>query len=207
MARLLGPKCRICRREGAKLFLKGERCMSPKCPLEKKGAVPPGLHGIKMRRKKSDYGKQLREKQKAKRSYEILERQFKKYFSMASKVKGATGEVLLSLLERRFDNVLYRMGLVGDRTSARQLINHGHVLLNGKKNNIPSTLLNKDDVIAINPKALSFVFGKKSEEEKNIQPPAWLERKGPAGKIISLPKRDEIDSDINEQLIVEFYSR
>lgn len=207
MARNTEAKCRLCRREGLKLFLKGERCFSPKCPLDRKGAIPPGLHGTRAKRKLSDYGKQLREKQKAKRMYEILERQFKKYVSTASKVKGATGDVLLSLLERRLDNVLYRLGLVLDRTTARQLINHGHILLNNKKHNIPSTLVEKEDLITLSSKALNLPLVKRALEEKNPKVPSWLERKGPVGKVNSYPKREEIDSDINEQLIVEFYSR
>jgi len=207
MARNIGPKCRLCRREGVKLFLKGERCFSPKCPIERKGAVPPGFHGVKARRKTSDYGLQLREKQKAKRTYEILERQFRKYFNLASKVKGATGEVLLTLLERRLDNVLYRLGFVPDRTTARQLISHGHVLINNRKNNIPSTLVEKENIISLSPKALKIDIVKKSLEDKAGNIPSWLEKKAAIGKVVDFPKRDQIETDINEQLIVEFYSR
>lgn len=199
-------KCRLCRREGIKMFLKGSRCFSAKCPLDRRGAVIPGFHGVKAKRKLSDFGLQLREKQKAKRVYEIMERQFHRYFDMATKVKEATGEALLKILESRMDNIVYRLGFIGDRTSARQLISHGHILLNGKKNNIPSTLLKIGDIIGLNTKGLNMISVKKSLADKTV-PPSWLEKKGALGKVVSLPKREDIDIDINEQLIVEFYSR
>lgn len=207
MGRLINAKCRLCRREGEKLFLKGARCFTPKCPIEKKGAVPPGLHGVKSRRKPSDYGIQLRGKQKAKRIYEIMEKQFKKYFTMAAKYPGATGEILLQLLERRLDNVVYRLGLAPDRTTARQIVSHGHAILNGRKNNIPSTLVKINDLISIDNKAQNIDIVKKLIEDKTFKTPSWLERKAVVGKVIALPKKEDIDSNINEQLIVEFYSR
>lgn len=206
MARNTTPKCRLCRREGIKLFLKGTRCFT-KCPIDKKGAVPPGFHGTKARRKVSDYGLQLREKQKAKRIYGVLERQFRKYFDQAKKVKGATGEGLLKILETRFDNVVFRLGFTPNRTMARQLISHGHVLLNNKKHNIPSTLINIDDIVSLDSKALNNDLIKKKLEEKDRSIPGWIERKAVVGKVVKLPSREDIDIDINEQLIVEYYSR
>jgi len=206
MARYLDAKCRLCRREGTKLFLKGERCYSPKCPVERKGALPPGQHGQKGRRKISAYGLQLREKQKAKRIYGVLERQFRRYFGIALKKRGATGETLLVLLETRLDNILYRLGFVFSRSIARQVISHNHVLVNGKKINISSANLKPNDTISLSTKALEMPVVKKSLEAK-IKPSVWLEKKAAVGKVIRLPKREEIDTDINEQLIVEYYSR
>lgn len=206
MARYLDAKCRLCRREGTKLFLKGERCYSPKCPVERKGALPPGQHGQKGRRKISAYGLQLREKQKAKRIYGVLERQFRRYFGIALKKRGATGETLLTLLETRLDNILYRLGFVFSRSIARQVISHNHVLVNGKKINISSANLKPNDTISLSTKALGMPVVKKSLEAK-IKPSVWLEKKAAVGKVIRLPKREEIDTDINEQLIVEYYSR
>lgn len=207
MARPTGPKCRLCRREALKLFLKGERCYTVKCPLDKKGAVPPGMHGIKIKRKLSDYGKQLREKQKAKRTYELLEKQFKKYFTLASKDKAATADALFTLLERRLDNVIYRLGLTIDRTSARQLITHGHVLLNQEKHNIPSYLVKKGDIISLSKNSYQIQPVKKALEDKKPQVPTWLERQGPLGKVIAFPGKEDIDNNLNKQLIVEYYSR
>lgn len=207
MARNTVPKCRLCRREGVKLFLKGTRCFTPKCPIEKRGGVPPGFHGVKSRRKLSDFGIQMRAKQKAKRTYGVLERQFRRYFDNATKVPGATGAVLLRLLETRLDNVLYRLGFTNNRAAARQLISHGHVLLNNKKHNIPSTNLKVNDIITLDTKALSLDFIKKQLEEKERVIPGWLDKKAAVGKVVKLPARDDIDTDINEQLIVEYYSR
>lgn len=207
MARSTGPKCRLCRREGVKLFLKGERCFSPQCPIDKKGAVPPGFHGVKSKRRLSDYGLQLRAKQKAKRTYGVLEKQFRKYFKMATKVKGATGEALLKLLETRFDNVVYRLGFAPNRAQARQLISHGHLVINNKKNNIPSTILKISDLISFNVKGLALSIVKKQFENKEYVLPSWLERKAAVGKVVKLPEKDDIDTNINEQLIVEYYSR
>ncbi len=207
MARYLDSKCRLCRREGTKLFLKGERCLTPKCPLEKKGAVAPGQHGLKMRRRLSEYGVQLREKQKAKRTYGVLERQFRRYFKKAFKKRGVTGEALLQLLELRLDNVVYRLGLVPSRSVARQLVHHGHILVDGKKVDIPSYQVKPGQVINLNPKAMKIEVVKKSLAEKKKEIPSWLQKKAAVGKIIRLPTREEIGADIAEQLIVEYYSR
>ena len=207
MARYLDSKCRLCRREGTKLFLKGERCFSPKCPLEKKGAVAPGQHGLKMRRRLSEYGVQLREKQKAKRTYGVLERQFRRYFKKAFKKRGVTGEALLQLLEPRLDNVVYRLGFVPSRSVARQLVRHGHILVDGKKVDIPSYQVKPGQVINLNPKAMKMEVVKKSLAEKKKEIPSWLQKKAAVGKIIRLPTREEIGADIAEQLIVEYYSR
>ena len=207
MARYLDSKCRLCRREGTKLFLKGERCFSPKCPLEKKGAVAPGQHGLKMRRRLSEYGVQLREKQKAKRTYGVLERQFRRYFKKAFKKRGVTGEALLQLLELRLDNVVYRLGFVPSRSVARQLVHHGHILVDGKKVDIPSYQVKPGQVINLNPKAMKIEVVKKSLAEKKKEIPSWLQKKAAVGKIIRLPTREEIGADIAEQLIVEYYSR
>ena len=207
MARYLDSKCRLCRREGTKLFLKGERCFSPKCPLEKKGAVAPGQHGLKMRRRLSEYGVQLREKQKAKRTYGVLERQFRRYFKKAFKKRGVTGEALLQLLELRLDNVVYRLGFVPSRSVARQLVRHGHILVDGKKVDIPSYQVKPGQVINLNPKAMKIEVVKKSLAEKKKEIPSWLQKKAAVGKIIRLPTREEIGADIAEQLIVEYYSR
>jgi len=199
MSRYLGPKCRLCRREGKKLFLKGERCNSPKCPLEKKGAVPPGVHGShKFLGKQSGYGRQLREKQKVKRIYGILERQMKKYFEEARKEKEATGKALLRILESRLDNVVYRLGFASSRTQARQMIKHGLILVDGKRVDIPSFRVKGDQVISIT---------KQITPKKEVNLPPWLEVKGGAGRIINLPKDDQLPTEIDDYLIVEFYSR
>lgn len=207
MARYTDAKCRLCRREGAKLFLKGERCYSPKCPIERKGAVVPGQHGQKRRSRLSDYGRQLREKQKTKRLYGVLERQFKNYFKKAAKAKEATGERLLQFLETRLDNVVFRLGLAPSRSVARQLVSHGHVLVDGKKVNIPSYQVKPGQVVTLAPKGLKIDLVKKSLAEKERKIPAWLERKAAVGKVARLPKREEMDIDIDEHLVVEFYSR
>jgi len=206
MSRNIGPKCRLCRREKAKLFLKGERCFSPSCPIEKKGAVPPGQHGLKSSQRQSDYGKQLREKQKVKRIYGLNESQLKNYFQKAIKVRQATGEFLLQMLESRLDNVLYKFGFISSRNLARQLVTHKHILVDGKKVNIPSYQLKPGQVISLDKKVLELDEVKKALVEKN-KLPDWLKRKAAVGQIVRLPKRDEIESDIDEQLIVEFYSR
>jgi small subunit ribosomal protein S4 len=207
MARYTDAKCRICRREGIKLFLKGDRCYSPKCPIERKGALIPGQHGQKRRRRQSDYGRQLREKQKTKRFYGVLERQFKKYFNQAAKKRGEVGERLLELLERRLDNVVFRLGLAPSRSVARQLVSHGHVLVDGKKVNIPSYQTKPGQVISFLPKALAVDLVKKSLDDKERKIPEWLEKKAGVGKVNRLPKRDEVDLEVDEHLIVEFYSR
>jgi len=189
--------------------LKGKRSASPKHPINKKGAVPPGQHGQRALKKKlSDYGSQLREKQKVKRMYGLLERQFRKYYQEAAKKKGATGETLLQLLETRLDNVVYRLGFAASRAQSRQLTNHGHVLVNGQRVNVPSYKVKPGDVISLRGKAANFGFVKEAassiDEEKLTE---WLERKALVGKIKRLPSREEIGQDINEQAIVEFYSR
>ena len=206
MSRYTGPKCRLCRREKVKLFLKGDRCFSPNCPIEKKGAVPPGQHGLKSSRRQSDYGKQLREKQKTKRIYGLTESHLKNYFQKAIKVRQTTGEFLLQMLESRLDNIIYRLGFVSSRNLARQLVSHKHILIDGKKVNIPSYQLKPGQVVSLDKKALDLPEVKKSLAEKT-KLPDWLKKKAAVGQMVRLPKRDEIEGDIDEQLIVEFYSR
>lgn len=175
--------------------------------LLKRLAITPGMHGTKMRRKTSGYGIQLREKQKVKRIYGLLERQFRKMFNQAKKWRGNTGEKLIEFLERRLDNTLYRMSLAPTRNAARQLVTHGHVLVNGKKLSIPSYRVVIGDVVTYESKALEIPIVKKMIDEKPTQLPAWIERKGPVGKVARLPERTDVSEDMNEQLIVEFYSR
>lgn len=202
MARYLGPKHKLCRAEGVSV------CGLVNCPVSKKNAGLPGQHGAKGRRKLSDFGVQLREKQKVKRIYGLLERQFKKYYQMASRKKTATGEALLSLLETRLDNVVYRLNLSINRRQARQLVSHGHVKVNDKKVTIPSFNVKINDVITLSPKAANLNFIKKLQEEnKDAKNVPWLEKQALAGKVKSLPTREDIDFDVNEQLIVEYYSR
>ena len=200
MARYTGPKRRLSRREGIALFSKDAKA------IERKGAIPPGQHGARMRRRISEYGLQLREKQKAKRLYGILESQFSKYFNMASKVKGATGLGLLQLLETRLDNVVYRLSLAASRAEARQLVSHGHISVDGKKVNIPSFKVKKDQTIALSAK-----LGDNTQVKKNLEGtqtlPGWLQKKATVGKVLRLPEREEMEESINEQLIVEYYSR
>ena len=206
MSRSLGPKCKICRREKMKLFLKGERCYTH-CPIERKGAVPPGQHGLRSStRRMSDYGRQLREKQKVKRIYGLTEKQLKNYFQEAVKMKQATSEVLLQILESRLDNVLYRLDFVPSRSLARQLINHGHLLVDGKKVDIPSYRLKKDQTISLGSKALALPIVKKALAEKT-KAPGWLKKKAAVGQMLRWATRDEIEGDIDDQLIVEYYSR
>jgi len=205
MAHYTGPKCKLCRREKMKLFLKGDRCFSPKCPIEKKGPVPPGEHGQR-RSRQTDYGKQLREKQKAKRVYGVLEKQFKNYFQKASKQKKGAGLKLLQLLEMRLDNILYRSGIASSRSFSRQLIRHGFCLVNGEKVDIPSYHVKIGDVVTLNNKGLKLKQIKEVLEEDQVSPP-WMEKKVAAVKIKRLPERDEIETGIQENLIVEFYSR
>jgi len=209
MARYTGPKFRLDRREGTNLFLKGKRSISGKHPIDRKGAVPPGQHGNRaLRKKRSEYGIQLREKQKVKRMYGILERQFRLYYEKAAKTRGATGEVLLQSLETRLDNTIYRLGFTSSRAQGRQLTTHGHVLVNEKKVDIPSFNLKVGDVISLSLKAQKFVLVEEAlEAKKDDELSSWLDRKGLVGKVKSLPDREGIGADINEQLIVEFYSR
>ena len=208
MARDLSPKCKKCRREGKKLFLKGERCYGVKCAMIKR-PYAPGEHGQSKRRMGlSEYGIQLREKQKVKRTYGILEKQFRKYYEMASKAKGNTGSLLSGLLERRLDNAVYRLGLADSRNKARQLVNHGHFLLNGKKVDIPSCLVKEGDLISIkNENGACFQDLKKTL--KNYKTPSWLslEYQKLQGKVISLPVAKEIDIDIDIHLVIEHYSK
>lgn len=207
MARYRGPKNRLARREGVDLGLKTPGS-GAHTQLLKRIKIIPGQHGQKRRRRKpSDYGIQLREKQKVKRIYGILERQFKKYFQIATKETRNTGEALLSILERRLDNIIYRLHLSPTRMSARQIINHGHVLIDGKKVDIPSFLVNQGMVLTLKQKMLVSPLVKKMLEEKQPAIVSWLSRKGPVGKVMRLPKRDDIPEDINEQLIIEYYSR
>ncbi len=208
MARTIQPDCRQCRREGCKLFLKGERCTSKKCAMERRPVIP-GQHGNSKRRVAfSEYGTQLREKQKVKRMYGILEKQFREYYETAERMKGVTGENMLSLIERRLDNVVYRMGIGASRKQCRQIVNHGHITVNGKRVDIASFLVKQGDVIAIKENKQDIDAFKALRETK-IVTPKWLEF-DPAtlsGKILALPKREDIDSDIKEQLIIELYSR
>ncbi|MCX7796081.1 MAG: 30S ribosomal protein S4 [bacterium] len=208
MARYTEAKCRLCRREGVKLYLKGERCQSVKCILEKRKTAP-GQHGT-VRARFSEYRLRLREKQKARRIYGVSETQFRNYFELASKRKGVTGETLLQLLERRLDNVVYRLGFATSRAQARQLVAHGHVLVNGEKLDVPSYLVNIGDRITLKDKILSGTLGEIVRERINeVKVPSWLELNPDRveGVVRSLPSRQEIDIPVNEQLIVEFYSR
>lgn len=200
MARYIGPKRRLSRREGIPLFSKDIKA------LERKGAVPPGQHGLLRRRRISEYGIQLRAKQRAKRLYGILERQFKLYFNKASKVKGATGLSMLQSLETRLDNVVYRLGFAQSRMNARQIVTHGHITVDGKKINIPSFLVSVGATIAISPKLSDNTQVKKSLEVAETLP-EWLERQATVGKVLRTPKRDEMEQSVDEQLIVEYYSR
>ena len=205
MARYTGPSCKLCRREKQKLFLKGSKCHTEKCPIEKKN-YPPGQHGLNRRVKFSEYGVQLREKQKVKRIYSVLERQFRRYYKEAIKSPQNTGERLLQLLESRLDNVVFRLGLIQGRSSARQLVTHGNVLVDGKKVDIPSYLVKPGQVISISPRASKMVIVKDALEQ-NTTPPKWLSRKATVGKMERLPVRDEMSDSIKENLIIEFYSR
>ncbi len=208
MARYTGPRCRLCRREGRKLFLKGERCYTEKCAIEKK-AGPPGQHG-KGYSKETEYGSQLREKQKVKRIYGVLERQFRNYFSQAEKQRGITGNNLLQLLETRLDNVVYRLGFASSRSEARQLVLHNHFTVNGGKVNIPSYQVKKGDIIQIREKSIkSPKFQNLLGLAEDAQPPVWLEAspENMTGRVIDFPTREDIDADIEEHLIVELYSR
>ena len=208
MARYTDAVCRQCRREGQKLFPKGGRCFSDGCAINRR-SFAPGQHG-KARKKLSEYGLQLREKQKARRYYGVLEGQFHHYFEMAERKAGITGENLLQILESRLDNVVYRLGFAMSRPEARQLVVHGHFTVNGKKVNIPSYLVSAGDVIAVQQKSKqSEKFKVVAEANANRPVPAWLEvdRENQSGKVVALPSRDQIDLDIQETLIVELYSK
>ena len=209
MARYTGPVCRLCRREGCKLFLKGERCYSEKCELTK-GHPIPGQHGQARQRKMSEYGLQLREKQKAKRAYGVLESQFHKYYEIAASEKGVTGENLLVLLERRLDNVVYRAGIGASRAMARQLVERGHIRVNGKKVDIPSYLVDVNDVITLGEKASKKEYFKAMRENGTGKPlPQWItfDAQNLTATVIAAPARSDVDLPIQENLIVEHYSR
>ncbi len=209
MGRDLSPKCKQCRREGEKLFLKGERCSSPKCAMVKRN-YPPGVHGVKRPGRLTSYGQQLRAKQKAKRIYGLLETQFKNYFKKAMYKKGDTGETFLQLLELRLDNIVYRLGLARSRKQARQLVGHGHFLVNDKKVNIPSYQLKVNDVISIREKSresADFTNLAKKLEKHKISDWLVLDMKELKGKVVSIPSLDEVKQTINIKLIVEYYSR
>jgi len=211
MARYIGSVCVLCRREGEKLFLKGDRCMTPKCAIEKRN-YPPGPHGQSgsFRRKVSDYATQLREKQKARRIYGVLERQFQRYFQEASKTTGVTGATLLQYLETRLDNVAYRLGFAASRKQARQLVLHGHFLVNGKKTTVPSYLVKPGDTIAVlESSRTSPFFERIAKELSHQQLPEWLtlDAQNLSGSVVSLPTRAQIETPLKEQLIVEYYSR
>ena len=207
MAKYTGSDCRLCRREGAKLFLKGERCYSPKCAMMRYPAVP-GQHGAG-RKKVSEYGLQLREKQKTKRMYGLLEKQFRKTYHTAAKMKGQTGDNLLSLLERRLDNVVYRLGLGASRAQARQIVNHAHITVNGKTVNIPSYSVQLGDVIAVKESKKNKPYFKTLAESKKLNLPKWLEynEEKMEGKVIALPEKDDLEVTIAENMIVELYSK
>ena len=209
MATYRGPVCRLCRREGLKLYLKGERCFKESCAIEKRN-FPPGQHGKNRRSKISGYGLQLREKQKVRSIYGVLERQFQNYFEKASRQKGVTGENLLAMLERRLDNAVYRLGFASSRAQSRQLVGHGHILVNSSKVNIPSFQIQQGDIVSVK---------EKSQKVSNIAAavemvggrgvPDWLELDSLnySGKVLTLPKRDNVNLPVQERMIVEFYSK
>jgi small subunit ribosomal protein S4 len=212
MAKYRGPVCRLCRREGEKLFLKGERCFTPKCAVERRGYAP-GQHGksSQFRRKRdSDYNRQLRAKQKARRVYGVLERQFRRYYEVSLQRRGLTGLNLLQILESRFDNVIYRLGYADSRPQARLLVTHGHFLVNGRRTDVPSMLLSPNDVITVREESRRRPYFQDLTavaEEKTVT--TWLNRdiKTLSGSVLRLPERAEIDGNLSEQLIVEYYSR
>ncbi len=208
MGRYLGPVCKLCRREGEKLLLKGEKCFTQKCPIEKGRKYAPGQHGKKPI-KLSEYGRRLREKQKLKRMAGITERQLKKYFQLAKSQKGLVGENLLKLIERRLDNVVYLLGWASSRKAARQLVSHRHIIVNGKKVNIPSYLVKPFDKIKLDDEMKENVYVLKSIENSSRKIPSWIKYSPEdfTAEIISFPSREEISFPVNETLIVEFYSR
>lgn len=211
MARYVGPVCKLCRREGAKLYLKGGRCYTAKCAFDRH-SYPPGMHGrrAQFRRKTSDFGLQLREKQKARRIYGVLERQFRRYFKEAERRKGLTASNLLQVLESRLDNVVYRLGFASSRSQARQLIRHGHFEVNGRKTNIPSFLVKPGDQITVRAKSKDNAYFKNlAEEMEHHFLPEWLSAdvNTLSGRVLDLPTRDQIEVPLNEQLVIEYYSR
>lgn len=212
MARYIEPVCKLCRREGEKLFLKGERCYTSKCAFERR-AYAPGQHGQNARgrnRRQSDYARQLRAKQKARRIYGVLEKQFRRYYGIAIKTRGITGLMMLQILESRLDNVIYRMGLASNRSQARQLVNHGHFIVNGRKTDVPSMMLQAGDTIQVREESKQNGFFKElPEQAEKTNCALWLERdlKTLSGRVLRMPERGEIDGNLDEQLIVEYYSR
>lgn len=212
MAKYIGPVCKLCRREGEKLFLKGSRCLSPKCAIEKR-PYAPGQHGKEgqvKRNRTSDYANQLREKQKARRMYGVLERQFRRYYDQAVRSRGLTGQVILQLLECRLDNVVYRLGFSENRAHARVLVTHGHFNVNGRRTDVPSMVLKPGDVVEVREGSRSRVYFKSlPDASESRMTPGWLSRDTAKlnGKVVQIPSREEIDSKLNEQLIVEYYSR
>ena len=209
MGRYIGPVCRLCRREGVKLYLKGERCYSPKCAMERR-PYPPGQHGQKRARRPSDYAVRLREKQKLRRIYGISERQFRNLFEEASKKKGVTGSVFLGLLESRLDNVVYRLGFAVSRRQARQLVRHGHITVNGRRVDLPSYRVRPGDEIAVAEKSRNLERIRQSLEAmkgRKVGPWLSLDVEGMKGKFLRLPDREDLALPVNEQLVIEFYSR
>jgi small subunit ribosomal protein S4 len=212
MAKYRGPVCKICRREGEKLFLKGERCFTPKCSFERRGYAP-GQHGkgSQFRRKReSDYTRQLRAKQKARRIYGVLERQFRRYYEVSLGRRGLTGLNLLQILESRLDNVVYRLGYADSRSQARLLVTHGHFMVNGRRTDVPSMLLEPGDTVTVRDGSRSHTYFKELPDfAENKSVPGWLGRdlKGLSGSVLRLPERAEIDGNLSEQSIVEYYSR
>ena len=212
MSKYIGPVCRLCRREGEKLYLKGARCLSPKCAIERR-AYPPGQHGKEgslKRNRTSDFANQLREKQKARRIYGVLEAQFRRYYEQAVRSKGLTGQVILQLLETRLDNVIYRLGYAENRAQARNLVTHGHFNVNGRRTDVPSMVLKPGDVVEVREASRTRTYFKSlAEVSESRTSPTWLTRDTAqlTGKILQVPGRQEIDARLNEQLIVEFYSR
>jgi len=206
MAKYTDADCRLCRREGCKLFLKGDRCISPKCAMEKRPVVP-GQHGMG-RKKVTDYGLQLREKQKVKRAYGMLEKQFRGNYETATRMKGMVGDNMLSLLERRLDNVIYRMGIGDSRSESRQVVNHGHICVNGKVVDIPSYIVEEGDEVSVKESKREIPKFKQLRGIKIVMP-KWLEFNTDTmvGRILALPKRDDIDLNIQEHLIIELYSK
>ena len=212
MSKYLGPVCRLCRREGEKLYLKGNRCLTPKCAFERR-PYSPGQHGKEGQMKRgrtSDYATQLREKQKARRIYGILERQFHRYYTQAISSRGLTGEVMLQLLERRLDNVVFRLGYAENRAHARLLVTHGHFNVNGRRTDVPSMVLKPGDLVEVREGSRKRAYFKGLADLVESRPvPSWLGRETAnlSGKILQVPTRQDIDAKLNEQLIVEYYSR
>ena len=214
MARYTGPVCKLCRREGEKLFLKGARCLSPKCPFERERGYPPGEHGrlarFRRRRRSSDYSRQLRAKQKARRIYGVLERQFRRYFREAERRPGLTGENLLTLLESRLDNVVYRLGFADSRAQARQLVSHGHFVVNGRRTNIPSYIVRPQDAITVREGSRKRTYFKeRGDRFDEGAVPDWLslDAQTMTARVLKTPAREDIQTTIDDHLIIEYYSR